>query len=231
MFELFRNINAKYVWSDYRRLMTGGRRDMNGEDCNTEKELEMSVIFLEILDAWIMIVLECMETDLNNTWTRPKHFIETFQRFLQIAMMQIIGSLYKYVQEWEPEVLLFSKDCYNSIKTFSDDDHSRKRIFWKMSHACAPIFVVQTSHGSSLAVDSKWGSHFAGNELGTVYCCYLVQFSKDHNHLDKIHHWCDVPNTDNANGSAACSVDVGNVSAYHALSIRLIASCRSILCT
>lgn len=47
--------------------MTGGRRDMNGEDCNTEKELEMSVIFLEILDAWIMIVLECMETDLNNT--------------------------------------------------------------------------------------------------------------------------------------------------------------------
>lgn len=55
-------------------------------------------------------------------------------------------------------------------------------------------------------------SKYVGDEMGTVYDCYIAQLSKDNIHLDKIHHLCDVPNTENDSGTAVGSMDVGNVS-------------------
>lgn len=61
MFEMFQNNAATHVWSEYKRLMTGEKRDMDGEDCNNEKKHETKILFLERIDDWIMTVLESLE--------------------------------------------------------------------------------------------------------------------------------------------------------------------------
>lgn len=37
---------------------------------------------------------------------QENHFVETFKKVLPIAMGEIIGTLYKFVEEWESEDLL-----------------------------------------------------------------------------------------------------------------------------
>lgn len=107
---MFRNNAAKHVWWEYRRLITGERHDMDGEDSNNEKEHETEILFLARFDDWTMTVLKCLRTDENRGRTRHKNVVGTLQRFLQITMKQIIGSLYKSVEDWEPEDLVLSQD-------------------------------------------------------------------------------------------------------------------------
>lgn len=63
MFGLFPNKAAKHVWSEYTMLMTGEKRDMDGEYCNTDKEHATTIVFLSLLDAWIMSFVELLGTD------------------------------------------------------------------------------------------------------------------------------------------------------------------------
>lgn len=79
------------------------------------------------------------------------------------------------------------------------------------------LIFVPTTQRYYLAIDAKWFSKYVGDKLEKVYDCYIAQLSKDHNHLDKIHHLCDVSNIDNDNGSSVGSMDFGNVSLDHAI--------------
>lgn len=50
--------------------------------------------------------------------------------------MQIIGSLYNVIEEWEPEDLVFSTDYWNIIEQGKEDDDATERAFRKKYHTC-----------------------------------------------------------------------------------------------
>lgn len=63
-----------------------------------EDEVESTKLFFARMDAWIMTMLHCLGSETNRGGNRQKLYIEKFQSFLHIAMRQITGSLYKFVE-------------------------------------------------------------------------------------------------------------------------------------
>lgn len=79
-----------------------------------------------------------MGSEENCGGSRQKHFVETFPKFLPIAMGKINGSLYNFVEECEPEDLFISPDYLNSIYQ-REEDNDIKCAFWKKYNACVPV--------------------------------------------------------------------------------------------
>lgn len=63
-------------------------------------------------------------------------------------------------------------------------------------------YFFRTAKSSHLEINENWVSKYDGDELGKVYDCYTAKISKEHSHVDKIHHRCDVLNIDNDNEGA-----------------------------
>lgn len=77
-----------------------------GSGKNDEREdFETNTISLPRLDAFIMTFSTCRtDSDIRGVH-RKRLYIETFSKYLPIDMDWICGSLYPYVQKWEPEDL------------------------------------------------------------------------------------------------------------------------------
>lgn len=60
-----------------------------------------------------MTVLECLGSDGYRGRNEKEHYIEKFQKPLSIAMGHIVGSSYKFVQEWEPDTFLIHQTTLN----------------------------------------------------------------------------------------------------------------------
>ena len=142
---------------------------------------ESSILQLARMDAWIMTVLECMMANEKRGGSRQKLYMETYQKFLPIALGQLSEALYNWVQEWEPSDLAKPYSVFD-IDIVSSTDQGKEQVFSKAYEACIPVYVP-TTKCAYLAIRHDWFTKYVGDELGKVYDCYIAEFSKDYSEL------------------------------------------------
>lgn len=69
--------------SEYRRIMTGEKHDMDGDNYNTKKEHEKTILFVARIYDWVMTVLECIGTHEKHGGTGKKIFGERSSALLE----------------------------------------------------------------------------------------------------------------------------------------------------
>ena len=79
-----------------------------GEVEGEKEKPESTILQLARLDAWVMTVLKCRVAEETRVGKRQREYIETFKELLPIAMGQLSGELYDWVEAWEPEDLVTS---------------------------------------------------------------------------------------------------------------------------
>lgn len=65
----------------------------------------------------------------NGEQNRQTQCVKTFQKFVPIAMGPIIGSLYKFVEECEPDDLVISPDYSNCLQLGDEEGNDMARSF------------------------------------------------------------------------------------------------------
>lgn len=77
------------------KIVKGG----NGE----KLVFESTILYLSILDTWIMNVLKCMMSQDTCGVYRQKIYVDKFQSFLTIYMWKLCEEMNKLVKVWEPQ--------------------------------------------------------------------------------------------------------------------------------
>jgi len=185
---LFRNESAKTVWAQFKNVKKGQSSvtlvaQVVGEEEGEKETPESTILQLARLDAWVMTVLKCMVAEETRGGHRQREYIDTFKELLPIAMGQLSGELYDWVEAWEPEDL--------TTTTAEDVDgglsvgERKKEVFNKEYQACVPVYVPETGL-TYLAIQEEWFRKYVGEELGKIYDCYIAVFSDDYNQLKKL---------------------------------------------
>ena len=182
---LFRNEAAKNVWEQFMAMSEPRTSTEDEEGGGGEEEVpESSILQLARMDAWIMTVLECLEANEKRGGKRQKQYMDTFQKFLPIAMGQLSEALYHWVDEWEPADLEMPLSEFD-VDTVPSPAEAKDKVFSKTYRACIPVYVP-TANCAYLSIRSEWFTKYVGKELGKVYDCYIGEFSTDYSELKKL---------------------------------------------
>ena len=141
-FGLFRNHASKAVWEAYmRNFLTNvneGRLQME-----RNVRVDCSLITLARLDAWMMTVIDCLDMSIKRGGGRQKEYMEKFEIFLPIAVEQLMGDLYDYVQHWEGNDLNVHLHDMESDDEVDDDcgtaEKKKEAVFKKTYAAIVPV--------------------------------------------------------------------------------------------
>ena len=186
MYGLFRNDAAKTVWAQFvSHKVWKTSKEEEEEDGDDQKEVpESSILQLARMDAWIMTVLDCLLADEKRGGKRQKLYVDTFQKFLPIAMGQLSEELYDWVKYWAPDDLATAVSEFD-IDAVPTPGETKDQVFSKTYEACIPVYVP-TAKCAYLAIRSDWFTTYVGDELGKVYDCYIAEFSEDYSDLKKL---------------------------------------------
>ena len=183
-FSLFRNEAAREVWQSVRAVMFGKKCEDDGDE-KKEDETESTILLLARVDAWIMTVLDCLaaEDDGCRGGARQRKYVETYEKFLPLAMEQLTEQLYKFVKEWEPEDLEVEK-----ISVFEDEENmetAEEKAFKKKYGACVAVHVpsIQKAY---LAIEHSWFTEYVEADLGIVHDCYIAEFTENFSALKPV---------------------------------------------
>ena len=123
-----------------------------------------------------MTVLTCLGVEEKKGGRLQLTYVETFERYLPVAMKQITSSLYKFVMDWEPADFII-----NIPPPTNEDDGSgqdsvtvSEEVFRKKYNACQPVYVPSFKK-FYLAIKADWFSKYVGSELCLVRDCYVAK--------------------------------------------------------
>ena len=141
-----------------------------------EKETpESTVLQLARMDAWMMTVRKCMVAEETRGGKRQRKYIDTFKELLPIAMGQLAGALYDWVEAWEPADLATgtTEDVDNGISEVK----KKEKVLNKEYQACVPVYVPETGQ-TYLAIQQEWFINTLGKSLGrsttAILRCFLT---------------------------------------------------------
>ena len=183
------------MWKEFVKSIRGGpvkdvaENEGHSGGFQQPETVEMSIIWLARLDALIMTVLNCMNADEGRGGQRQRLYVYTFTKYLPIAMCQISEDLYDYVKKCKAEDLEMESSVVDGMEGAGTDSETsaKQRVFSKTYKACVPVFVP-TVNRAYLSIRHDWFSEFIGDEVGTVYDCYIAEFTEDYKKLNKISH-------------------------------------------
>lgn len=88
-------------------------------------------------------------------------------------MGQLSEELYNFVNKREAGDLNIAAD--GKIEATRNDDEAKEWVFRK-SHNQYVLVYVPTAIRSYLVIRSGWFSEYVGDQLGTIYDCYIAEF-------------------------------------------------------
>lgn len=163
--------------------LEGGQGGGDGDRvCDGEIEVfESIILYLAILDAWIMPVLKFMMSEKFCGGHMQKICVETFQKVFPISSWQFSKEQYNSVKEWEPDDVNMS--TAGEIEATRNADEAKLRVFRTSCNACVTKYVPT---GSYLAILTAQFSEYVGDEQGKINHGYIAQFSEDYSRLKNI---------------------------------------------
>lgn len=138
-----------------------------------------SIVSLARLDAWIGTLV----TQLGLTGDRSgtggqvqKAYTNMFGEMLPVALSQIIGTIRRFVEHWEPRELSVS-----SAERVED----RKDFVLSMERDATCVFTNRESSEWFIAVKPSWFKQYITEEMGTVCDCVIATLSADFSSITK----------------------------------------------
>lgn len=158
---IFKTTKALEVYHQF----LGYRPKMDGTFSTT------SILSLCRIDAWILTVIEHIDSGEGRGGKRQKVYSDTYGKFLELATSQLIGSISEFVEKWEPEELTVP-NCDGSME-------ERKRAVLDMPREATKLIYYPSPPQWYISVESSWFKQFITDELGNIHDCYIASISSD----------------------------------------------------
>lgn len=129
------------------------------EDEVQYEDVERSIIELARLAPWMMMVVTCLTGDDTGGVRRWKLYIWAFAKYRPILKEQICGTLYSYVDKWEPEDLYISEQ--SNLQSSIGAGVSEQDVFSKTYTECVPVHLPSMKQ-TFLEVSRKWFTYYVG---------------------------------------------------------------------
>ena len=137
-----------------------------------------SIITLARLDAWIVTVIDLLDSSEGRCGKKQKLNCDMFGKSLVTATSQLIGAIGNFVQNWEPQELEVPDQCTTA--------EERKQKILVMEREATTVICSESPQEWYVAVKSSWFKKYVTDEMGDVHDCYIARFSMDFSSIDML---------------------------------------------
>jgi len=152
-------------------LFVGFRPKDDDDVCTT------SIISLARLDAWINTVIEHLDSSEGRGGKRQKLYSDSFGKMLELATSQLVGTVRRFVEKWEPEEL--------SLPTL-DSYEERKKAVLEMEREATVVMESSIPIEWYISVKSSWFEKYVTDKMGHVHDCFIAKISNDFSSVEML---------------------------------------------